>query len=448
VLLLLSALAGPTLSAQERSAPPTTADLLRTGDRNAREGKYVEALLAWKRAYERRFSGFRDVPFLFPVGADFLDRAGLRKQLIDEFEKELPEEKAVRERKALAAFGLCPPDLDLKATMLHVLTEEIGGFYDPETKRLYLIKEGGGGEDGRKWWEKLLGSGGFDAEEQKMVLVHEMSHALMDQHHDLLSLQRSAEDDDDMSMAITALVEGEATLCMLVGPGSKDEMLRVPPDFMNSYMGLITPFLSFAGGSAFRRAPRVIRESLMFPYLSGMSFCLSLTSREGEWAPVDRAFDAPPLSTEVILHPERYGRDAPLAVSFPDLAGELGQGWSEVRSNVLGELVIRIFLSEKLPNPRSAKAAEGWGGDFYRLYEQKAGAGRRRSGREGGAGTGPGLGQRLGLGAGGGGVPGRARRLPGGAARRRSGRGRSSPPFRRREDQHLEEGRQGHGRLP
>ena len=94
VLLLLSALAGPPLSAQERSAPQTTADLLRTGDRNAREGKYVEALLAWKRAYERRFSGFRDVPFLFPVGADFLDRAGLRKQLIDEFEKELPEEKA------------------------------------------------------------------------------------------------------------------------------------------------------------------------------------------------------------------------------------------------------------------------------------------------------------------------------------------------------------------
>jgi len=197
----------------------------------------------------------------------------------------------------------------------------------------------------------------------------------MDQHHDLLSLQRSAEADDDMSLAVTALVEGEATLCMLVGPESKKELLRLPPGFMNSYLNLLTPFLSFAGGSSFRRAPRVIRESLMFPYLSGMGFCLSLTSREGEWGPVDRAFDDPPLSTEVILHPERYGRDAPISVSFPDLSCELGTGWSEVRSNVLGELVIRILLSEKLTGARSAKAAEGWGGDFYRLYERVAEAG-------------------------------------------------------------------------
>ena len=133
-----------------------------------------------------------------------------------------------------------------------------------------------------------------------MTLVHEMSHALMDQYHDLLSLQRSSEHDDDMALAVGALIEGEATLCMLVGPSSDKDLLRLPPGFMSTYLGLVTPLLSFSTGPAYRGAPRVIRESLVFPYLSGLAFCLSLTSGDGDWSPVDRAFSEPPLSTETV----------------------------------------------------------------------------------------------------------------------------------------------------
>jgi hypothetical protein len=176
----------PGSPALERSR--TSTELLAWGDRSARAGRYSDALSAWKQAYERRFSGFRERSFLYSIEAAYLDRAGLRTKLREDFEKEMPEEKVVAERNALASFGLLPPDLDLKQTVLGLLTEEVAGFYDPDTKKLYLIKEEPKEEAGG-FFERLFKKG-FDPDEQKMLLVHEMSHALMDQRHDLLSMQR------------------------------------------------------------------------------------------------------------------------------------------------------------------------------------------------------------------------------------------------------------------
>jgi hypothetical protein len=183
-----------------------------------------------------------------------------------------------------------------------------------------------------------------------------------------------------MSMAIRALVEGEATLCMMVGPRSQKDMLRASPAVMDATMSLILPFMAFTGGQGLRRAPPLLKEELIFPYLKGLSFCLSLTSREGSWEPVERAFEDPPLSTEAILHPAKYRHDAPQALLFPDLLSELGKGWRPVRANVLGELRIRILLSQSLPREESVRASEGWGGDFYRVYQPERPTGAASAG--------------------------------------------------------------------
>lgn len=374
--------------AAERPGPPsapsdrgieTSASLLEAGDALARSGRYEEALDSWKRAFERRLAGYREVAFAYPVTAEHCGRTELRAKLTEEFAKEMPDEKIEAMKTALAAFGFFGPELDLKETFIGLLTEEVAGFYDPDTKKLYLIREGGPGtEDKRRWWEKLLNKGGFDPDEAKIVLIHEMSHALVDQHHDLLSIQRSVEADDDMELAASALIEGDATLCMFIGASGegKKSLLEAPPEFMNLYFNMITPFLSFASGPAYRKAPRLVRESLLFPYLSGLTFCMSLTSAEGSWKRVDRAFSEPPLSTEQILHPGKYPGDSPVALSFPDLEDDLGPGLRSVYSNVLGEFQIRILLSEKLAGRESERAAEGWGGDLYRIYEtSKTGSG-------------------------------------------------------------------------
>jgi hypothetical protein len=350
----------------------TWAQLLSRGDREARAGKLVEALESWKKGYLLRYPSYRNQAFLYPVAAQYLDRAGLREQLVEEFRKEMPDEKIIAQQKALIAFGLLRPKTDLKASLFQLLTEEIAGFYDPDAKSLRMIQEK---KEEKKGIVGLLLGTGPNLNELKTALVHELSHALMDQHHDLLSLQRSSQHDDDMGTAVSALIEGEATLSMMVaqeGSGNL-EFLRSPPEAMKMTLGFLEPFLPFLGGSSsFRKAPRFLRESLTFPYFGGLIFCLSLTSPTGAWRPVDTAFFNPPVSTEQILHPERYPGDEPVEVSLPDVAPELGPGWSEVYANDLGEFTTRLLFEEKLSKKDSELAAAGWDGDFYRVYERKA----------------------------------------------------------------------------
>lgn len=339
--------------------------LMARGDAAAEAGQLQEALEAWLRGYERLFPTFRDRPFKAPVQAEYLAQSALRERLLESLAKELPDERILAEQQAMAAFGFITPDFDLKESLLKLHTEQVAGFYDPEKRRLYLVQKGEAGGP----------SGPFDSIQQKVTLAHEMTHALQDQYHDLRAMQRAAEADDDRSLALSALIEGEATLNMMVAmdPGRKEFFLRMPPAFLDLAMTLVKPLLSFASGPSFHSAPVILRETMLFPYLKGLTFCLARTEKTGTWKPVNESFARPPLSTEQILHPERYPDDVPMALHFPDVVAELGEGWALARSNTLGELAIRTLLAGTLPILEAEKAAEGWDGDFYRVYA-RAGA--------------------------------------------------------------------------
>ena len=207
-----------------------------------------------------------------------MPRTALRSKLLDIIDEEYPREKIDADVVAYSLLGFFPGDFDLRSCYLSMLTEEIGGFYDPDSKELYLIIRE---PTPPKWWQKLLNSDStLNADEQKTTLAHEMSHALMDQHFDLFSLQRSAEADDDETLAVTALVEGEAMLSMMVdmaGPSGR-ELLSAGSGFLSGYFKLVLPLAaSFLGGPTFRKAPLLLRETLLFPYTEGMSLCMSLT---------------------------------------------------------------------------------------------------------------------------------------------------------------------------
>jgi hypothetical protein len=356
-------------------------DLLRRGDQLAREKRYAEALMKWTDAYVEKLPLYRDLRFIYPVEARLMPRAALRSKLLAVIGEEYPEEKIRADVVSYSLLGFFPGDFDLRSCYVSLLTEEIGGFYDPDTKELYLILEEPAPP---KWWQKLLSSDStLDADEQKATLAHEMSHALVDQHFDLFSLQRSVEDDDDESLAVTALVEGEAMLSMMVdmaGPSGRD-LLSAGSGFLSGYLKLVLPLAaSFLGGPTFRKAPLLIRETLLFPYTEGMALCMSLT-RGGRWDRVDRAFRDPPVSTEQALHPEKYGvdgkdRDDPVAIAFADPAPLEAGDWELVKENTLGELQTEILLRDKLGRGASAAAAAGWDGDTYRVYRRKAGDGK------------------------------------------------------------------------
>ena len=123
------------------------------------------------------------------------------------------------------------------------------------------------------------------------------------------------------------------------------------------------------GSPVFDNAPFVIQKLLVFPYAEGMAFVSALLN-VGQLDAIDEAFDNPPVSTEQILHPEKYfENEMPSAVLLPDLLTALGAGWSEIDSDVMGEFFIRTYLETTASEGAAALAAAGWGGDRYVLVQ-------------------------------------------------------------------------------
>ena len=221
---------------------------------------------------------------------------------------------------------------------------------------------------------------------EDVTLVHELTHALQDQAFDL----RRFEDRDPLSdggTARTALVEGDATLTMLdFSLGGSLETLpgvdAVLTTMQQDPEKLVDTSPDLPGAKEMAAAPAWIRDTLVFSYFQGAAFCVSARRRGGQ-ALLDYAFTTdPPRSTEQILHPEKWHtrRDDPILLKLPDLAAEL-PGYRKAAEGEMGELSLRIFLREGLKDPeRANRAAAGWGGDRFAVYEndgEKGAAGRR-----------------------------------------------------------------------
>ena len=181
-------------------------------------------------------------------------------------------------------------------------------------------------------------------------------------------MQEAVKKDDDRSLALDALIEGEATLAMF-GVGMDDwkgeDIIRLPAERMEFTFNLLAPFMPVMGaGKTLRNAPPIISESMIFPYFKGMVFCAKLAN-EGGWAAIDEVYRNPPLSTEQILHPEKYRAkpDFPMTIDLGTL--KPGDGWKEVGRNVLGEMQTAVMLRKH----GGKTAAAGWDGDRYAVFE-------------------------------------------------------------------------------
>jgi hypothetical protein len=122
-------------------------------------------------------------------------------------------------------------------------------------------------------------------------------------------------------------------------------------------------------------APPLVRGELLFPYDAGWVFA-QLLYQDGGFAALDQAFARPPRSTEQILHPEKWSAgENPVSVTISPLERQLGGTWGTLRTDVFGELVLRLLLEPSVGWPTAEAAAAGWGGDAYTILED--GSGRR-----------------------------------------------------------------------
>jgi hypothetical protein len=293
---------------------------------------------------ETEVSGLRGLQARTRVPFRFLDPAALQRFLVDRFNQDyLPSERE-SDQKLLTTLGLINQNDSVVQILLDVLQEQIIGFYNQDDKAMYLV---------------MSDPGQFGPEE-KDTFAHEYTHALQDQYFDLTTLAPKHPDNDDRSLAILALTEGDAVLMQRLWAQEK-----MSQDEINQ--------LGQGGAdSKLFSAPQFLREQLLFPYSDGFNFVRQMYQAGGGYAGVDDVFRSPPESTAQILHPEKYrSRVRPIEVSLPDLSqGSLGDGWRLIKSNVLGELDIRLILSQLTDSSRGVRSSGGWGGDRWELLEK------------------------------------------------------------------------------
>ena len=274
------------------------------------------------------------------VPLSFLDEEALPSVL-----RQLYEQRDVAsEILPYTALGLVPSGpvtIDARAT---------AGVYVPEHEQLYVATDQPEGDG-----------------DAQTVLAHAYVHALQDQHFDLEGLSDRARTVDER-LAIEALVGGDAILSTALyrhGTLSSADWTWLTDLVMATeepqYGGTV------ANSEAWRRLAH-------FPHQEGRDF-VEVVFEAGGWEAINQAYSDPPRTTEQVLHPARYleRRDEPTEVIVPNLGHVLGEEWRIVVDETMGELVAGLYLSEELPEETSWRAAEGWDGDTFVVWERETG---------------------------------------------------------------------------
>ncbi|MFL5483043.1 MAG: hypothetical protein ACJ8AK_12760 [Gemmatimonadaceae bacterium] len=248
---------------------------------------------------------------------------------------------------AYKRLGMIPDTLKLQPFLTSLLEEQIVGFYDPHTKILYVVD-------------------GAPQDMASMTITHELVHALQDQYISLDSIQKTRNDNDRLSAA-QSVFEGQAVYEQIsIMLGGSNIAINLPGGWDR-----IREMISENKGSMpiFAAAPKVIQETLIFPYLSGAEFYRNYKERK----PGSVIYNDMPVSTEQIIHPAAFfvTRDNPTAVGLGTLTNA-----AKVYENDLGEFETRLFLFQQLADQNEAvRGATGWDGDRYAVVNTPQGQG-------------------------------------------------------------------------
>jgi hypothetical protein len=366
-LFLLAALAAtackqpatpPPVQAPPKEPPPASRVDVDSGwetaatEASPKQPKYPENEVIAKLS--RSSEQVRQLRFKMPVEVEVEDAKTISESLIAQIE----EEDLERARIVYAALGLLDPKEDLRSIVGDVVSEQVVGYYDPESKRLVVRDD---------VLEGLMRNGGAVMDENRSILIHELVHALEDQHLGLgenFDLERTSDEEN----AYRCVVEGDAMLAMvahaLQGQG-------IPLSTATAGLQRMGPAIELgmmASGEKLDEAPAIIRVTLVAPYLRGLQFVAAVQARGG-WAAVNETFASPPTTSEQVLHPEKFfARERGERVQLPAFAGLESAGFEAIEEDTLGELEMGVFFGQDRDSGVDEEAAAGWAGDQLRVY--------------------------------------------------------------------------------
>src|SRR6267378_3781116 len=219
------------------------------------------ALIAATSEVLKETSELRQLAILRPVQSSTQSRPEIERMLIKNIDQETTPGQMHAFEVTLKRLGLAPADFQYRAMMLHVLTEQVAGYYEPKTGEFHLAD-----------W--------IDLDGQRPVMAHELTHALQDQHFNLRRFERWPKGDSDAELATHALIEGDATLAMA---------LYVANNPLRALAFLKSLGSTSMASAELDKAPRALRETLLFPYQEGTAWTRSLY-KNGGWDRVSKAF--------------------------------------------------------------------------------------------------------------------------------------------------------------
>ncbi len=252
---------------------------------------------------------------------------------------ELDPDTLERDQEALRILGVLDGELDLGSFFTDLLAEQVVGFYDSDAREMVVQAS----ETGLTEYEKL-------------IIVHELTHALTDQHFDFGRRSSSLGDSEeyDARAALSSLVEGDATYVegLYVRGLDQGALLKILAEFDEIQSPL------------FEQAPYYLQQTLVASYTEGLDFVTSQFA-VGGWSAVDLAYRTAPGTTEQVLHPASYA--AGEAAKALTLDSTPPDGYEVGEESTWGESGLKALLGAVLLPTALDEAVSGWGGDRYRV---------------------------------------------------------------------------------
>ena len=294
---------------------------------------------------ESEVEKIRGVEFKRPVRPKVVTPEIARKEALRDIEKTYPANARRADEELLSLLGLVPPGTDLRELLETVAGEQVIGYYDPRNKRMRIVS----------------GNGADSPALVDITLAHELTHALEDQ---VFGLKEPEGGTDDEATARTALVEGTASWV-------DSEFTRCCVKASEVLSGA---FGALGAAEQMNKLPPYIQRTLLWSYTAGNEFVNSLYLSAGGWSLVNAALRSrPPVSSEQIIHPEKYAPfEPPLEIRLRT-GDVLGKGWRRTADGTLGEVDTSEIL--RLGDPgKATSAAAGWGGGRYELWQREGDA--------------------------------------------------------------------------
>lgn len=301
-----------------------------------------------------------------PVPFETITRDGWKQWVEEQVREHVKPDELRAEELALKKFGLLPQDYDLRQATIDLLGEQAAAVYDHRRKRMIFVE--GGPASAAALGDRLGGADGASVMND-MLLVHELSHALADQHFDLTNFIDKAPSSDEAQTARMAVVEGQAMWIML-----EAQLKKMGASLVNSGNMLDMVSTSMAGSMKgmfpiFDSAPLYLKQTLMFPYVGGLRFQQKAVEKYGKQG-FSEVLRRPPSTTREILHPEVWLANVkPARPALP--AFEDAKHYARLTSGTVGELDFQILFTQYVSEKEASRVAPFWRGGVFDLLENK-----------------------------------------------------------------------------